>query len=390
MTNDFAYLAQGKLHLEIGDAPVRPIDSQFGNSVRQRAQEMHQRHSWKTQGRGAQFMRGGVLWGAQGQEPGTMPIRISGLSVGCREGELLYSLDTPEIAGLFVVKDSGSHEQRLFHTADYRVGHLAALREGNRIACTFTHRGGTSSIAIMNDEGAEMAEVTQGDTIDMAPSWVPGTQHELVFQSAGLARNSAGQMVGRCAFAVQRLNLNSGELTTVAEKENADLLGPRMAQDGSLYYIRRPYRGPNAKVSIGQAALDFVLFPFRLLFALFQYLNFFTMSYTGKTLTNASGAAQREADVRRMMVWGNLIDAQKSQGHRGEDGTPSLVPKNWELVRQTADGSSDVVARGVLSFDLCDDGGVLYSNGGAVYRLNPNGKTERLAKDSLIEQVVAL
>jgi len=390
MSNDFAYLAQGKLHLKIGDAAVRTVESQFGNSVRQRAQDMHQRHSWKTQGRGAQFMRGGVLWGgATEADPALMPIRISGLSGGCQAGELLYSLDTPEIAGLFVVKDGGQYEQRLFHTADYRVGHVTAHPEGKKIACSFTHKGGTSSIAIMNNDGSEMAEATQGDTIDMAPTWVPGAQHELVFQSAGLARNRAGQMVGRGAFAVHRLNLNSGDLTTIAENAIADLLGPRMAQDGTLYYIKRPYRGPGARVGVGQSALDFILFPFRLLYALFQYLNFFTMSYTGKSLTSA-GSAAREADVRQMMAWGNLIDAQKTGRARGEDGTPSLVPKNWELVRQRPDGSLETIARGVLSFDLYEDGGVLYSNGSAVYRLRPEGQTERLAKDSLIEQVVAL
>jgi hypothetical protein len=387
MSSDFAYLAQGKLHLKMGDAPVRTVESQFGNSVRQRAQEMQQRHSWKTQGRGAQFMRGGVLWGAADADPALMPIRISGLSCGCQTGELLYSLDTPEIAGLFVVRDAGQHEQRLFHTADYRVGHVTAHPEGKKIACSFTHRGGTSSIAIMNEDGSEMAEATQGDTIDMAPAWVPGNQHELVFQSAGLARNRAGALVGRGPFAVHRLNLNSGELTTIAENSTADLLGPRVASDGTLYYIKRPYRGPNAKVGIAQSALDFVLFPFRLLYALFQYLNFFTMSYTGKSLTSAGGAA-READVRQMMVWGNLIDAQKVRS-RGEE-TPSLVPKNWELVRQQPDGATEIIAKGVLSFDLYDDGGVLYSNGSAVYRLGPDAKTERLAKDSLIEQVVAL
>lgn len=390
MANDFAYLAQGKLHLKMGDSPVRPIESQFGNSVRQRAQEMHQRHSWKTQGRGAQFMRGGVLWGATDADPALMPIRISGLSPGCRCGELLYSLDTPEIAGLFVVKDDGQHEQRLFHTADYRVGHVTAQPDSKKIACSFTHRGGTSSIAIMNEDGSEMAEATQGDTIDMAPSWVHGGQHELVFQSAGLARNRAGSLVGRGAFAVHRLNLNSGEMITIAENPTADLLGPRMAQDGMLYYIKRPYRGPGAKIGVGQAALDLVLFPFRLLYALFQYLNFFTMSYTGKSLTSTGGAAQRQADVRQMMVWGNLIDAQKAGRRGSDDETPPLVPKTWELIRQKPDGSVDSIAKGVLSFDLYDDGSVLYSNGSAVYRLSPQGKTDRLAKDSLIEQVVAL
>jgi len=48
------------------------------------------------------------------------------------------------------------------------------------------------------------------------------------------------------------------------------------------------------------------------------------------------------------------------------------------------------VAEGVLCYDLYQDGSILYSNGSAIYRIDQKGSVERLAKDALIEQVVAV
>lgn len=48
------------------------------------------------------------------------------------------------------------------------------------------------------------------------------------------------------------------------------------------------------------------------------------------------------------------------------------------------------MAEGVLCYDLYQDGSILYSNGSAIYRIDQKGSVERLAKDALIEQVVAV
>jgi hypothetical protein len=381
-----AYVAAGKLHVTNGSGSAQPIESQFAQSMRQRMLELHQRHEWKAQGRGAQFMRGGgVLWGTGERDPAEIPIRITGVSRGSRDGELFYTLTTPEVGGLFRIQEGA--EQRLFHTNDYRVSHVAS-GPGGRIACVCNHRSGTSSIAVLRDDGSEMNEVTQGDTQDASPSWASAT--EIVFQSAGMARNQAGYAVGRGPFTLQKIDVEGGRLQTVAEDPKADLLGPKMAADGTLYYIRRPYEPPMAKVSFGRAVLDLLLLPFRLLYALFQFINFFTMRYTGKGLTTAGGTAQREADVRQMMIWGNLVNAQKAAREAGDDDAPALVPKTWELVKQDRSGATEVLERGVVHFDLCPDGAVLYSNGSALFLRHANGKTERLLKDALIEQVAAL
>jgi hypothetical protein len=163
---------------------------------------------------------------------------------------------------------------------------------------------------------------------------------------------------------------------------------PQLSTDGSLYFIRRPYRDPNQPPTPWRAALDLVLLPFRLLYAVFQFLNFFTVRYTGNTLTTTGNARQKHADIRKMMIWGNLLDADKA-ANRAEDGTPALVPKTWELIRRK-DDQEEVVAKGVLCYDLYSDGSVLYSNGNGIYRVDRKGSAERLAKDALIEQLVAV
>ncbi len=384
---DFAYLAQGKLHVKRGDAPVRVIESRFGESVRQRALEMQKRNEWKTQGRGAQFMRGGVLWGVRNEDAEGMPIAVTGVTGRCSNSELAYTLETPEVSGIFLVSDGGRDENRLFHTADFRVGQLNAC--GDRLAFVVRHKGGGSNIGVMNADGTGFDEVTEGDTIDLAPRWIPGSNNTLVFQCAGIGRNAAGIWMGQAPFTVEQLDLESGQLTTIGEDADADLIAPQMSGDGSLYYIRRPYRHPHAKVSPLRALLDFVLVPFRLLHAVFQFLNFFTVRYTGKTLTTANDVRQRQADIRQMMIWGNLMDAEQANRAKPSEDAPPLVPDTWKLIRQQ-DGSREEVAQGVLSFDLLADGSILYSNGSAIFHLDADRSKQRLHKDAFIQQVIAL
>jgi hypothetical protein len=106
-------------------------------------------------------------------------------------------------------------------------------------------------------------------------------------------------------------------------------------------------------------------------------------------LTTTGNARQKHADIRNMMMWGNLIDAQKSAG-RSEDEAPALVPKSWELIRRSPDTTEQIVARGVLCFDLYADGSVIYSNGSGIFHAGQHGSIQRLAKEALIEQVIAL
>ena len=391
MTKDLAYLSRGKLYAKLATSPPELIESQFGESVRQRAKEIQRRHAWKTEGRGAQFMSGGASWGIQPRDAGEMPIAINGLSPGCREGQLLYTLNTPDISGIFVLREGDYFEQRIFHSADHRVAQVSALPGHDQIAFVLRQRDGGASLALMTSEGKEFTEITQGDSIDEFPHWVPGRPGSLVFQSAGIGRDARGIIAARGPYCIQQIDVTAGEMKYLAENEKFDLLAPQISSDGSLYYIRRPYQAPRGRASVGQTLLDILLFPFRLVNALFEYLNFFSMTYSGKPLKTSGNARSKEMDMRRLMLMGNYVNALEVMKHSGDQESPGLVPSNWELVRCASGGAgpAEVQAKGVLSYDLEEDGSVLYSNGSAIFRVEDSRKPVVVLKGDLIEHVIA-
>src|SRR5215471_3667496 len=141
MSTHVAYIAQGKIHLLEPGQPARLVESKFGQSVLDRASQIQQRNAWKTQGTGAKFMTGGVLWGKNSGDPMAIAMAVTGISSGTREGELVYSMATDEITGVFALNNDARDEQRLFHTADFRISQLRAHPTEDRIACVVVGQG---------------------------------------------------------------------------------------------------------------------------------------------------------------------------------------------------------------------------------------------------------
>jgi hypothetical protein len=320
-----------------------------------------------------------------------MRIAVTSLSRAREPGQLLYALETDEVGGLFSVDVQSGEEKRLFHGNSTRVLHPSARPEVELIACSVPHEGGTANLAVLRADGSDMLEVTEGDSLDLAPVWIPG-KPQLLYQSAGLGRDRSGNFEGYGPFALNTIDLKTGAITPLVEDAGFDHLCPRVGADGTVWTIRRPWH-VEAAPSFWRSLLDVVLFPWRLLLALFGFLNFFSLSYTGKPLSQGGTARQKAADMKRMMVWGNLIDADKEarKSRARGDEAPALVPQSWQLVKIVPPSVvPQVVARGVLAFDLADDGSVLWSNRSAIFRIALDGASQTLHKDEQIEQVVAL
>lgn len=384
----FAYVSQGKLYIKSGDAPEALHESPFARGIRDRALELQRRHAWKTGGSEERMIPRAALWGAGAGNPAM--VRIDFNSVAAQGGApgILYSVISREISGVLAHQEGNGAELRLLHTADFRVTHVASQPGTGRIAMSILHAGG-ASIAVMDASGAGLAEVTQGESSDESPSWAGSGENKIVYQSAGLATNEHGNIVGKAPYGIQAIDLDSSAIAPVLESPEHDLLAPRLAADGTLYFIRRPYKLGRGSFNFVRFVEDILLFPYRLLYALFQFLSFFTMRYTGKPLSQSGPALQKEADERRMVLWGNTVEAQKGLLGDEKEG-PSLVPSNWELCRKAPGGEIEVMAKGVLSFDLDPQGGLLFTNGYGVWHLAAEGKKTRVHKASMIQQVVAL
>ncbi len=381
-----AYVAGGGLHIKLGEEAPERLASAFGEGVLKRATQIRRRHEWKEQGRGARFMAGGLLWGT-GHDPGGTPIVLTSLTSGPTPGQLLYTIDAGGVEAVCSYSLQDRLENRLRHGSKLEIRHLTADPDQQLLACSVDHGDGTAGLAVMNNDASNLREITEGDSVDLAPSWVPGGQQRMIYQSAGVGRNREGRPVELGPFLINQLDLERGDIEIRASSTDADLLGPRLRADGRLYYIRRP-RQPT-RSSVGRILLDIILFLPRLFYALFQYLSFFTARYTGKPLTTAGGPKKQGADMRQMMVWGNLIDAEQAAENDGDEPA-AVVPRSWKLVCQAPDGTTQNLADSVLSYDLVADGSIVYSTGSAIYRLDEKGKRERLVTGKAIQQVVVL
>jgi hypothetical protein len=386
MSLNIAYLAQGKLHLKLGDQPPRIVESQYGQSIRDKAVKSQQRHSWKSGGGSDSFLSGPMLWGkAAPQDASAIRIAITSLCRGKTDGQFFYTLETDHSCGLLAVDGFGAEERRLWSNNNRRLQYITSNLNGD-LACSVVHKIGTANIGIMLSDDSGLMEATEGDSFDTSPRWVPGERKRIVYQSAGVGRNREGHIAGYSAYAIQMLDLENGSMECLLEDSRYDLLAPQVTQDGTLYYIQKP-RTSGREISYGRFLKDVFLFPWRLAYAIFQYLNFFSMLYGGKKLSTSGGALGREMDMKQMMIHGNLIRAQK-EDNAGEG--VDLVPKSWQLMRKSSAGQPEVVAKGVLAFDLCADGSVIYSNGSAIFAADKQGRSNRILTGDMIEQVAVL
>ncbi|MBF2007813.1 MAG: hypothetical protein IGS49_20755 [Chlorogloeopsis fritschii C42_A2020_084] len=385
MNLSIAYLAQGKLYLKYPQAPVREYESQFGQSVQERVLQTQRRKAWKNRGLMEMMLPPGVVEQMQQQPEAKLNVVINSLCQG-EKGKLLYALEAGDVGGIFILEPAREHEQRLFHNADFQVGYLSFHSEHELIACTTIHRSGIANIAMMPKNGSRPHEVTEGDSIDLAPCWIPGKTKALVFQSAGIGRNSQGFVCDRAPFTIEKLDCDQKDITTLVSDRKYDFLGPRMKADGTLYYIRRPFR-PKQQVNLLRLFREIILIPLRLAYAIFQWLNFFTQIYTGKPLM-AAGTRKSLDRKQQMKVWGEFLTPEMMGNNKfDEKDAPAWVPRSWQLVRQLTNGVAEVIAEGVLSFDLGEDGTIVYTNGSAIYAVHPDGHTERVLVGNLIENV---
>jgi hypothetical protein len=368
----------------------RELQSPFAEAVRERARRIAAGQDWKTNPSGDGFLTGSALWGRRGGDPCEVRIVPAGLGPGRSAGELAYSLDTGDVSGAFLHDTATGEETRLYHGNAARVAGIAARRGTEQLACSIRLGDGSAHIALLDGgEGGSPRAVTDGDSVDEAPAWIPGCDG-LVFQSAGIGRTRSGAAAGLGPYAIEELDLASGRLATRARDDRFDFLTPRVAADGTLYSLRRPYRSPSATRPL-HALWDVLLFPFRLLRALFGWLDLFSLIYSGKRLTSAGGPAQPEPELADLVVWGRRVDAERRLSRaRLRGDAPDLVPRTWQLVRHGSDGACDVVAEAVLAFDLASDGSLLVTNGSAIDRVHGDGRRERICKAHGIEAVAAI
>lgn len=386
-----AYLAEGKLYLKSGELAPRLLESAFAQQILDRAQQNRERNEWRNKTDGTNPMRIS-LWGRQTPMPAEVRnIAMTGLSRAAKPDHLVYALHTGAVGGVFIYDIPNDWEIRLFHKQEFMARDLSHHPSEQLIALSLPGEDGTAAIAVMEPGGKGLRRLTEGDVLDEASTWAPdAARKQIVYQSAGIARDARGFRSATGPYSIQKLDLDNASHQVILEDPKFDYLIPKYAADGSLYVIRRPYRNEGYRgFSLKTLLLDIVMFPWRLLRAIFYFLNFMSVVFSGKPLTTAGGPDYK-LDNKYMMLYGKVIHAEKAMNAAAKGKAVSLVPANWELLKITSQGDQVVVAKNVLAFDLSPTGAIVYTNGSEVFSLTADGQSQTLCAQRLIERVLAL
>lgn len=381
MNRPFIFLGNGKVHFVNAAGAVIPLESNYAADLTVKAIKAQERHGWKTESTSGNPFTGPTLWGKSAGEP--LAITFTSIAAGQKSDEFLYTLRTDHLCAICSVRGEAAEERRLWNHQSKRLAHLYIHPVTGHIVCSSEKPNGCAHLVIRAPDDNALSEVTEGDSIDTAPSWRPGTPLTIVFQSAGIGRNKEGHYAGIGPFAIQKLDVETGELTTLLEDPQFDHLTPRLSSDGTLYYIKRPYTG-NAQASFRDHLKDFFLFPFRMLRALFGFLNFFSMMYSGRQLKTIKTADAQQMPLPQMMLWGNIIQAQKPLS---DDPNPGLVPASWRLMRKRPGGPEEILMTAVACFDVAEDGRLLYSNGRQITEATPGGSKRTITENPFVQEV---
>jgi hypothetical protein len=385
-------ISDGNLWLMDGDTPPEQHESPFAREHVARAERGKAADAWKHapgDDSGGGMIPRSMLWGGRGASGPAQPPRFKYAARGPEPDSLYYVLEMSASSGLFHYKVSEKREMRIFHAAKFSCLGLAYDHDRDGFILAADNKDGSAHLAAYDKSGNFKGNITGGDTVDAAPSCSPTHKNTVLYQSAGVARHpQKGYVVALGPSAVHRLDYVNGKLETLLEHKDFDFVAPREDRSGNLYYIRRPCErsGLEEARSWGK---DILLFPWRILKTIFGYLDFWSGIY-GRERLRSSGVPKHlgmEQDVAAMWLHGRMIDLNqvRIEDDRAKGG---LVPASWQLRRRSPDGQDVFVADHVVSYDLAEDGSVVYTNGFAAFRIL-KGDPLRRQHSGLIESISA-
>lgn len=382
MKETIVYIAQDEMGL-IHGGKATGLESQRLRRYEQALRELEQKHAWKSEGPGAQFMRQQNRYAGAAQHKG----RIT--SVAPYEDGLLYGMSTGEMGGLYRKNPFAPAEEEGLFYSDKHFGADDLCVCGDTVLLSISGAFGERHIARFVAGKAGYQLLTEGDTSERFPSFAHG-QDAIYYAAAGYARDAQRTLLGISPYAILRLCLTTGEVEDLYADPKRDLLKLCEDRHGGRYLMARPYRG-NGR---GADPMELLRAPVRFLKAIGGFLNLFSMRYGGQPLRGGGAAATKAAQQsqRELFIDGNLIQAEKTLAENKKRGDvhPGIAPKDWQLLRVREDGGFELVKQGVIDYALLENGGFVYTNGRYVIACDAQGHETVLLKDKLVTRVAVL
>lgn len=347
-------------------------------NYKENSRQISRKNEWKNSGAGARFTGTAVMTRdiekvLEGQ------VKVTGL---CDTGSnLVYSVKFDGVSGIYTKSydEKDKDENLIISSQDFSVSGVACKKE--KLAASLDYANGEKHIAIFKLPSANYNEITDGDTREEYPFWSQ-RDNKLYFSSSGIARDENGQIAAFSPKSIMKYNFDKETIETVLESEEYDYIFPQTDNDGNLYCIRQPYK---EKESAGNILIDVLLFPVRLIKAIFGFLNVFSILFGGESLHSGekqSGQYKSKQKSEKDIIFeNNIINADKNMKYNSSKGDkyPGIIPRSWELIKINSDDSVTVIKSGVLNFKIVDDEFYI-SNGKHIIRIDKEGNEKHICK----------
>ena len=394
MSLSFYYVSNGKMY-RFEDGKGGELRSEVLDSYVFKVKDSAERNEWKYNGSGAAFT--GTFQHRANASDAVSSIYSQVNCIGEYNGDIIYSIDIDNTNGIYRKSSSNANDGIVLCSSStaYRDFDI----RGDLMVTTVSFAG-ESHVGILNLETKGFNIYTEGRSVDTSPTWSFADREKVYFASSGLPENDdrsrqendapmgISQMVNEMYSAARAsrrgpssicvLDILQGTLDEVLANDRYDYTHPQSTSDGSLYYIRKPYKSSGGAMESLGCLADILLLPVRLFEALFGFLNVFSAKYSGKTLSRRD---VKQRDEREMFIDGNLINAEKElrDNQRRGEANPGIIPRSWELRRLDKDGNDTLIKCGVAAFRVNEErGDILVSNGSLILRIDKDGKEEKL------------
>ncbi len=351
-------------------------------------ESIEKKNAWKTEGMGAAF-RGHQMRPGHDSEAIDARAAVNGLAFA-NDGKIVYSLSVENYSGIFLKnpKDDAATEGHIVHDNKTAFLNLDYHQETEEIIVSVQDSAWERHLALFEPNSSRYRKVTEGDCVDENPVWGKRARRSVYYDSAGVGKDAQGRLVGVGEKVINRLDLDSGMITELVSLPKHDCFLPRVDGDERLYFIKRPHRKPGPEK---MGFKDVLLIPWRLVRAVYSFLQFFSMRYTGEPLSTAgpNPLKAKDKDPKELYNNGNMINAEQAFRENSSKGDkyPGIAPRTWELTRRERDGSLTCLKKGVPDFDVTANDGIVFSNGKYLMKMDREGTEQVIEKTDLINRV---
>ena len=317
---------------------------------------------------------------------------VCSVSPTTEENKLVYTFTVNETSGVYYKYTDDEKKTEAHLLTSHEENFLDVVINVNKdMGGTIQRNEFTSDVAVFSKEGGDYKLVTGGDSKDENPFFCGNG--DILFNSYGVGRDLNNEFVKYVPSEILKLNVHTMEITTLISDGKNSYIKPILDSEDTLYCIKKP----GEEKEKGNAFLEIVLIPVRIVEAIIGFVSMFVTIFTGKPLmggkgkTRSGGGAAKNADEKQIFVHNHVLNVEKELKKNEKEQDFGFIPRGWKLVKikknkddfsvQYDHGMAEELASGVADFCLIEENGekiLIYTNGKRIFALQENGEKKKL------------